>query len=155
MAADIEMGHSGVDPGMSGDTPAPAPSKGTVLVVDDELALVRVLAIHLESEGYDVLTATSGQEALAHIRQRRPQVVVLDAMMPEMSGLEVCRRVRRDSDLSDSHVIILTANAGFRESSREVGADSFMTKPFHLNELTAEVARLSQPGSVKQAEPRV
>ena len=145
MAADIEMGNSGVDPGMSEDaSPEPVTDKGTVLVVDDELALVRVLAIHLESEGYTVLTATNGHEALAHIRQRRPKVVVLDAMMPEMSGLEVCRRVRTDNDLSDSHVIILTANAGFRESSREVGADAFMTKPFHLDELSAEVARLSQ-----------
>ena len=145
MAADIEMGHRGIDPGMS-DNPGgePAPSKGTVLVVDDELALVRVLAIHLEGEGYNVLTATTGQEALAQIRQKRPQVVVLDAMMPEMSGLEVCRRVRTDTDLSDSHVIILTANDGFRESSREVGADAFMTKPFHLDELSSEVARLSQ-----------
>ena len=119
-------------------------AKGTVLVVDDELALVRVLAIHLESEGYNVLTATNGHEALAHIRQRRPEVVVLDAMMPEMSGLEVCRRVRTDSDLADAHVIILTANDGFREASREVGADAFMTKPFHLDELSAEVARLSR-----------
>lgn len=123
----------------------PSAARATVLVVDDEPALLRVLAIHLASAGYDVLTATNGQEALAHIRRRRPQVVVLDAMMPEMSGLEVCRRVRTDKDLADSHVIILTANAGFRESSREVGADSFMTKPFHLNEVSAEVARLAAP----------
>ena len=116
----------------------------TVLVVDDELALVRVLAMHLESEGYDVLTATNGPDALAQIRQRRPEVVVLDAMMPGMSGLEVCRRVRSDKQLSDAHVIILTANDGFRESSKEAGADDFMTKPFHLQELTAAVERLSR-----------
>ncbi|MGI8607761.1 MAG: response regulator transcription factor [Candidatus Dormibacteria bacterium] len=143
MAADVEMGNSGVDTGMSGEQGDPPPSKGTVLVVDDERALVRVLAIHLEAEGYDVLTATNGQDALAQIRQRRPTVVVLDAMMPELSGLEVCRRVRSDKDLSNSHVIILTANVGFRQSSEEVGADAFMTKPFHLAELSAEVDRLS------------
>ncbi|MEA2684326.1 MAG: two-component system, OmpR family, alkaline phosphatase synthesis response regulator PhoP [Chloroflexota bacterium] len=138
MVEDVEMGHRGADPGMSEQG-----VKGTVLVVDDELALVRVLALHLESVGYNVLTATSGTEALAHIRQDRPDVVVLDAMMPEMSGLEVCRRVRTDASLSDAHVIILTANAGFRESSQEVGADAFMTKPFSLADLTAEVDRLN------------
>lgn len=139
------MGHRGVDTGVSAETDRALPQgKGLVLVVDDEMALVRVLAIHLESEGYEVLTATNGHEALAHIRQRSPKVVVLDAMMPEMSGLEVCRQVRTDRELSGSRVIILTANAGFRESSREVGADSFMTKPFHLNELSAEVARLAK-----------
>ena len=145
MAAGVEMGHRGVNISVSAETSRALPqSKGVVLVVDDEVALVRVLAIHLESDGYEVLTATNGHEALAHIRQRRPQVVVLDAMMPEMSGLEVCRRVRTDGDLSGSRVLILTANAGFGESSREVGADSFMTKPFHLNELSAEVARLAE-----------
>ncbi len=144
MAADVEVGNGGVDNHMSNVAyTAPAGSKGTVLVVDDEMALVRVLAIHLESEGYNVLTATNGHEALAHIRQGKPQVVVLDAMMPGMSGLEVCRRVRVDKELSEAHVIILTANAGFRESSREVGADAFMTKPFHLAELSAEVERLT------------
>jgi CheY-like chemotaxis protein len=122
-------------------------TKGTVLVVDDELALVRVLAMHLESEGYNVLTATNGPDALHHIRQGRPEVVVLDAMMPEMSGLEVCRRVRGDDQLRQSHVIILTANAGFRKSSEEAGADEFMTKPFHLQDLSAAVARLARPGA--------
>ena len=115
----------------------------SVLVVDDELALVRVLAMHLESEGYDVLTATRGPEALAHIRQRHPDVVVLDAMMPGMSGLEVCRRVRRDKELSDAHVIILTANAGFRQTAEDAGADEFMTKPFHLQDLSTAIERLS------------
>jgi CheY-like chemotaxis protein len=119
-------------------------SRGTVLVVDDELALVRVLALHLEGEGYNVLTATSGAEALAQIRQGHPDVVVLDAMMPEMSGLEVCRRVRSDDSLSQSHVIILTANDGFRESSEEAGADAFMTKPFSLADLSVQVDRLNR-----------
>ena len=117
--------------------------RGTVLVVDDELALVRVLAMHLESEGYLVLTATSGAEALAHIRQRRPDVVVLDAMMPEMSGIEVCRRVRDDPALTGAHVVILTANPGFKELAQDVGADSFMTKPFSLQTLSREIARLT------------
>jgi len=125
------------------------PRRKTVLVVDDELPLVRVLALHLESEGYEVLTATNGADALAQIRQRRPEVVVLDAMMPEMSGLEVCRRVRSDQQLSEAQVIILTANAGFRESSKEAGADDFMTKPFHLQDLTAAVDRLSRRLAVK------
>ncbi|MFN2465480.1 MAG: response regulator [Candidatus Dormibacteria bacterium] len=118
--------------------------RGTVLVVDDEPALVRVLALHLETQGFNVLTATSGSEALAQIRNRHPDVVVLDAMMPEMSGIEVCRRVRQDKALRDAHVIILTANAGFRETSQEAGADGFMTKPFSLAALTSEVDRLRQ-----------
>jgi two-component system phosphate regulon response regulator PhoB len=129
-------------------------NRGTVLVVDDELALVRVLALHLESEGYNVLTATGGAEALAHIRQHHPDVVVLDAMMPGMSGLEVCRRVRSDALLRESHVIILTANPGFRESSQEAGADAFMTKPFSLADLSAEVARQHRHNASDEARPR-
>ena len=129
----------------------------SVLVVDDELALVRVLALHLESEGYEVLTATTGSEALAHIRQGRPDVVVLDAMMPGMSGLEVCRRVRRDAQLNEAHVIILTANAGFKQTAEEAGADEFMTKPFHLQDLSGAIerqaARLPQRTDPEVAPP--
>ncbi|MFN2463366.1 MAG: response regulator transcription factor, partial [Candidatus Dormibacteria bacterium] len=118
------------------------PSRGTVMIVDDEMALVRVLAMHLEQEGYEVLTATNGPDALAQMRQRQPQVVLLDAMMPGMSGLEVCRRVREDDHLSRAHVIVLTANAGFQETAREAGADEFMTKPFHLHDLSQVVERM-------------
>jgi len=123
-----------------------SPTVKSILIVDDDLALVRVLALHFESEGYDVSTATGGTEALAHIRQHRPRVVVLDAMMPGMSGLEVCRRVREDPGLTDAQVIILTANEGFKQSSVEAGADEFMTKPFHLHDLSGAVERAALRG---------
>jgi DNA-binding response OmpR family regulator len=126
----------------------------TVLIVDDEPALVRVLAMHLDSEGYDVLTATNGPEALAQARQGRPQIVILDAMMPEMSGLEVCRRLRKDAELKRTHVIILTANEGFKQSAEEAGADDFMTKPFHLHDLSAALERVP-PEAAGEPGPEV
>jgi two-component system phosphate regulon response regulator PhoB len=118
--------------------------KPEVLVVDDDMPLVRVLALHFETEGYPVRVASSGREALAQVRLRRPAVVILDAMMPNMSGVEVCRQMREmaGSDEFKIMIVMLTANPQVQEEAREAGADAFMTKPFSLQGLTAEVRRL-------------
>lgn len=116
--------------------------KPDVLVVDDDMPLLRVLALHFETEGYPVRVASGGREALAQVRLRRPDVVILDAMMPVMSGVEVLRQLRALKDGDDIKVIMLTANRQIEPAAREAGADAFLTKPFSLPGLSAEVRRL-------------
>jgi DNA-binding response OmpR family regulator len=113
-----------------------------LLVVDDDLPLLRVLALHFETEGYPVRVATGGREAMAQIRVRRPDVIILDAMMPVMSGVEVLRQLRNMVGGDDIKVIMLTANPAIKPAAREAGVDSFLTKPFSLQGLSAEVRRL-------------
>jgi DNA-binding response OmpR family regulator len=110
----------------------------TVLVVEDEDAIAEAVRARLASEGYDVLVAADGPEALRVHAERRPDLVVLDLMLPGMDGLEVCARIQRDRW---TPVLMLTAKteeadkvAGFA-----VGADDYLTKPFSLRELTVRV----------------
>lgn len=113
-----------------------------ILVVDDDMPLLRVLALHFETQGHDVRIAPGGPEALAQVELRRPDVMVVDAMMPEMSGMEVIRRVRGSGE-PQPRIIMLTANERVEASAVEAGADTFMTKPFSLQELTAQVRLLA------------
>ncbi|MEA2646570.1 MAG: two-component system, OmpR family, phosphate regulon response regulator PhoB [Chloroflexota bacterium] len=113
-----------------------------VLVVDDDAPLLRVLALHLENEGYSVRTAPGGREALAQVALHRPDIIVLDAMMPAMSGVEVCRQVRAMEHGDEIRVMMLTANSQVEEAAADAGADTFMTKPFSLVTLSAELRRL-------------
>ncbi len=112
--------------------------EATILLVDDEAKVLDVMKPFLEGEGFQVITATSGTEALKKVQECRPQVVVLDWMMPGMSGLEVCRKLRESSKVG---IIMLTARA--EEADRvvglEVGADDYMVKPFSLRELVARI----------------
>jgi two-component system, OmpR family, alkaline phosphatase synthesis response regulator PhoP len=115
------------------------------LVVDDEQPLRDLVRSYLEREGYTVLSAEDGQNGLALARQHQPDLVILDLMLPELDGLEVCRRLRT---FSDAYVIMLTAKA--EEIDRiiglEVGADDYLTKPFSPRELVARVrAMLRRP----------
>ena len=113
-----------------------------VLVVDDDPPLLRVLALHLENEGYTVRTAPGGREALAQVGLHPPDLIVLDAMMPAMSGVEVCRQVRSMENGADVRILMLTANSQVEEAAMDAGADTFMTKPFSLVTLSAELRRL-------------
>jgi len=117
--------------------------KPEILVVDDDMPLLRVLALHFETEGYRVGLASGGREALAQVRLRRPGLVILDAMMPIMSGVEVCRQLRAMDGGGDLKIVMLTANSQVVAAAREAGADGFVTKPFSLQGLSAEVRRLS------------
>jgi DNA-binding response OmpR family regulator len=111
------------------------------LVVDDEPALVRVVAAYLEREGFDVATASDGTQALRIARERQPDVVVLDVMMPGIDGIEVCRRLRT---FSDAYVIMLTARAEEIDTlvGLSVGADDYLTKPFSTRVLVARIRTL-------------
>ncbi len=112
-------------------------SKGLVLLVDDEPNIRETISFILEMEGYEVRTAVNGREGLARIRELRPRVVLLDAMMPEMNGFEVCRTVRGDADLASTTIIMLTAMGQKvdRERAEAVGVDHYLTKPFDDEEV--------------------
>ena len=118
-----------------------ATSRPTVLVVEDEPALLALLRYNLESEGYRVLEAKNGEEGLTLIRETKPDLVLLDWMLPFLSGIEVCRQMRRLPDLKSIAVIMLTAKSEEADKLRglEVGADDYVTKPFSPSELMARV----------------
>ena len=114
-----------------------------LLIVDDDVTLLRVLGLHFENEGYAVRTAPSGEVAMAMIKLRLPNVMILDAIMPGMSGIDVCRKVHETSN-GRSPVIILTAQPKYESEAREAGASAFITKPFKLAQLSAQVRILSR-----------
>ncbi len=112
--------------------------KRTILVVDDEPKLVKVVREYLEHDGYRVVSASDGREALERFHEARPDLVVLDLMLPEVDGLEVCRRLRRDSGVP---IIMLTARAEEVDElvGLELGADDYVTKPFSPRALLARI----------------
>jgi len=122
----------------------------TILVVDDEPTLRETLAEALEADGFQVVTAADGREALARFREHRPDLVVLDLMLPELSGIEVCRIIRHESGVP---ILMLTARSSELDKvvGLELGADDYVTKPFSLRELTARIRallrRTDQPAS--------
>jgi two-component system alkaline phosphatase synthesis response regulator PhoP len=114
----------------------------TILVVDDEPHIVQVVRDYLKQAGFRVLTAHDGQTALTLARHERPDLVILDLMLPDgMDGLDVCRHLRQDASLSDVPIIMLTAR--IEEADRliglELGADDYVTKPFSPREVVARV----------------
>ena len=122
-----------------------------VLVVEDEDALSTLLSYNLEKEGYKVTVATDGEEGLMLVDERLPDLIVLDWMLPKVSGIEVCRRLRTRAETRNVPIIMLTARG--EESDRirglDTGADDYITKPFSMTELTARiraVLRRIRPG---------
>lgn len=109
-----------------------------VLVVDDESNIVRIVSAYLSREGFEVVTAADGAAALRAATAQRPDLVVLDLMLPEVDGLEVCRQLRRDNDVP---VLMLTARADDVDKivGLSIGADDYLTKPFNPAELVARV----------------
>ena len=116
--------------------------KPLVLIVEDEAPLVALLRYNLEKEGFAVAEAADGEEALLQIAERRPDAVLLDWMLPLVSGIEVCRQIRRAPATRSMPVIMLTARG--EESDRirglDTGADDYVVKPFSMTELTARIA---------------
>ncbi len=117
---------------------AQAPSETKILVVDDDPYVRKSLQAVLEAEGYRVITAQHGQEGLRFLQEEHPDLVVLDALMPDMDGWETCRRMRA---LSAVPILILTArqSEGDHLRSMEAGATDYLLKPVSLNELRARI----------------
>jgi DNA-binding response OmpR family regulator len=109
-----------------------------VLVVEDDRKIASVVKMYLERDGYEVYRAESGTEALRLARAHRPSLIVLDLMLPELNGMEVCRILRQESDV---HIIMLTARSTETDklAGLDIGADDYMTKPFSPRELAARV----------------
>ncbi len=131
--------------GMSGTT------KPMVLVVEDEASLVTMLRYNLEKQGFRVEEAADGQEALTRIAETQPDLVLLDWMLPVVSGIEVCRQIRRRPATRELPVIMLTARTEDQDAVRALntGADDYVTKPFNLDSLLARMrALLRRAGSV-------
>ena len=131
--------------------PAPAPRtepklsmRTNILVVEDESAIVELLRYNLERDGFRVTVAADGEEALTAIAEDKPDLVLLDWMLPNASGLEVCRQIRRKTATRDLPVIMLTARGEEADRVRglDVGADDYITKPFSITELMARVKAL-------------
>ncbi|MBK1838939.1 phosphate regulon transcriptional regulatory protein PhoB [Azospirillum melinis] len=125
--------------------------KPLVLIVEDEADILTLLKYNLEKEGFRVATASDGEEALLAAGEQTPHIVLLDWMLPLMSGLEVCRQLRRNAKTRDIPIIMLTARGeeGDRVRGLNSGADDYITKPFSPTELVARmraVLRRASPG---------
>jgi two-component system phosphate regulon response regulator PhoB len=116
-------------------------TKLQILVVEDEAALIEILRYNLEKEGFTVLAAADGETALEAIADHKPDLVILDWMLPHVSGLEICRQLRRKPETRNLPIIMLTARGEEADRVRglEVGADDYVAKPFSPSELIARV----------------
>ena len=119
---------------------------GTVLVADDDADIVRFVEVNLRLEGFQVVTARDGQEALTKALDLQPDVVLLDVLMPRIDGYTVCERLRADDRGAAIPVILLTANfiTADQEIARRAGADDFVVKPFDPCELMTRVKELAR-----------
>lgn len=117
-----------------------------ILVVDDERHIVRLVEVNLARAGYDVATAYDGVEALEKVKSEKPDMIVLDVMMPRMDGFEVLKRLQADPETQDIPVIMLTAKAQDADIFRgwSSGVSSYLTKPFNPRELLTFVERIFQ-----------
>ncbi len=122
--------------------------KKKILIVDDEKTLVKTLTYNLEKDGYQVISAYDGEEALNKVESDNPDLIILDLMLPGVDGFEVCRRVRKNMDLP---IIMLTAKGDDIDKilGLELGADDYLTKPFNPRELLARVKAI-----LRRSEPQ-
>jgi DNA-binding response OmpR family regulator len=131
---------------------AVAPGKAkTVLIVEDEAAIASFVSLYLKKSGYEVKTAITGSEALAQVAAEQPSLVVLDLLLPDMDGIEVCRRLRRSHDVP---ILMLTARDEDVDKiiGLEVGADDYLTKPFNPRELVARVKSILRRSTPERAQ---
>ena len=129
----------------------PGMAKPTILIVEDEAPLLTLLRYNLEKQGFRVEEATDGQEALLRVAENKPDLVLLDWMLPTLSGIEVCRQIRRRPATRDLPVIMVTARTEDQDAVRalDIGADDYITKPFAVEALLARIrALLRRSGSV-------
>lgn len=117
-----------------------------VLIAEDEPHIVESLSFVLGREGFDVSAVLDGEAVVERIREQRPDIVILDLMLPQINGFEVLKRIKADASLASLPVVILTAKGQTqdRQLATDIGADGFMTKPFSNRDIVDEVRRLTQ-----------
>ena len=129
-----------------------ATNKGKILVVDDENYILHILDFSLGAEGYEVITAEDGEEAVRKAKEHKPDLVVLDVMMPKMSGFEVCRKLKGESATAEIPVMMVTAlnELGDIERGVEAGTDEFLSKPVNKLELLTRVKSLLRAAGLRR-----
>lgn len=118
--------------------------KKTILIVDDELPFVETVKASLEFEGYEIVAVHDGQTGLEKAREIKPDLILLDVMMPKMNGYQVCRELKQSDETKGVPIIVLTAKAQESDKywGKEVGADEYITKPFEMDELLEKIKSL-------------
>ncbi|HKW51408.1 MAG: response regulator [Candidatus Eisenbacteria bacterium] len=119
-------------------------SKGRILVVDDEIYIVHILDFSLGMEGYEVITALDGEQALEKLKTEKPDLIVLDIMMPKLDGYEVCKAIKSSPETRHIPVILLSAKGRNVDQKLgfDVGADDYITKPFSPRKLVERINQL-------------
>ena len=128
-----------------------------ILIIEDEPDIIKMLEYNLKKEGFRITSASDGREALRRAEREHPDIIILDLMLPEIDGLEVCKTLKQSSDTADIPVIMLTAKA--QETDKivglELGADDYITKPFSIRELTARVKAVLRRTGEKNKLPEI
>jgi DNA-binding response OmpR family regulator len=137
-----------------------APGSGRILVVEDEQDVAELLRYHLAKEGYEVVVAPNGSDAVKRARDLRPEVILLDIMVPQLNGWEVCRRLKGEVETRAIPIIMVTGRVeeGDKVLGFELGADDYVTKPFSPRELVARVravVRRGRHGDATEKKPRL
>ena len=124
-----------------------------ILLVDDEPDVIEIIKFNLDQEGYQVKTATNGSEAVKKAKKTFPHLIIMDVMMPELNGLQLCRIVRSDATMKNIPIIFLTARGETEDRIKglEIGADDYLSKPFHSKELLLRIDKILNRG--KSEEP--
>ena len=134
-----------------------AASKISILIVEDEAPLAELVRYNLESEGFRALTASDGEEALIVVDEEKPDLVILDWMLPKLSGIELCKQLRRRPETRELPIIMLTARSEEADRVRglDSGADDYVTKPFSPKELIARVNAMLRRARPERAEEKL
>lgn len=129
-------------------------AKEKILIVDDEENILELLNFNLKNAGYEVYTANSGEKALKLAKENKPNLVLLDLMIPGIDGLDVCKEIKRDKDLKETSIIMVTAKGEELDKilGLELGADDYITKPFSIRELLARVKAVLRRTIAKEDE---
>ena len=132
-------------------------AKAAILVVEDDRDIQELVAYNLSLEGFQVWRASTGEEGLQMARERRPDLIVLDLMLPGMDGLEVCRRIRRNEETEEIPIVMLTAKTEDVDiiTGLEIGADDYVTKPFSPKVLVARIRAVLRRKEEKNKSPKL
>jgi DNA-binding response OmpR family regulator len=128
-----------------------------VLIVDDDLETLRLVGLMLQRQGFQIVAANNGTQAMGMARTEKPAIIVLDIMMPDIDGYEVTRQLRKDPDTANIPIILFTAKSQTEDklTGYEAGADDYLTKPIHPAELVAKIKKLLEIGRSREATPNV